>query len=74
VKVKTGDPVRVVQGINYFGPRVDLIGQVAEVIFVYPPSSHPRAATAIVRFPDGRKRQCLRDEMETLPAGEPREA
>ena len=67
--MKIGDQVKIVQGSNYFGPRVDLIGQVAEVIFVYPFSSHPRAATATVRFPDGRKRECLRDEMEAPPAG-----
>ena len=69
MKVKVGDQVKVVQGRNYFGPRVDLVGQVAEVIFVYPPSSHPRAAIAIVKFSDDRKRQCLRDEITTPPAG-----
>lgn len=73
--MRAGEHVKVVQGIYYFGPRVDLIGQEAEVIFVYPPCSHPRAATAIVKFPDGRKRQCLRDEMAAPPvASQPAES
>ena len=71
--MKIGDQVKIVQGRAYAGPS-PRIGQEAVIAWLYPPSSNPAALHAIVRFADGFERACYEDEMEIVPAGEPKEA